>query len=137
MSFRDVFRAGGEPPPDPNEKLTDEEHKALEKLAAKVVEWKMSTPAVLFLESMKPLNWIGSQAMVFFDPFVQALFSFVDYRTLQRTLEKRESMEVMIQKIEKLDAVAYEKERKLKKERKKNRKGFWARLRGGKANGSA
>ena len=137
MSFRDVFRSGTEPPPDPNEKLTEEEHLALQKLAAKVVEWKMASPAILFLESMKPLNWIGSQAMVFFDPFVQALFSFADYRTLQRTLEKRESMEVMIQKIEKLDAETYQKEKKLKMERRKNKRGMWDWLRGRKAKDGA
>ncbi len=127
MSLRDIFR-DGQPPVDPNDKISEHEHQALHRLAAKVIEWKMAVPAIMFLESIKPLNWIGSQAMVFFEPFVHAMFSFKDYDVLQKTLEKRESVEVLIQKIEKLDADAYEKEQALKKERKKAKRGFWARF---------
>ncbi len=133
MSLSDIFRTSNSPI-DPNEKLTEKEHRALEKLANKVVEWKMAVPAILFLESVKPLNWIGSQAMVFFEPFVHALFSFPDFDILQKTLEKRESLEVLIQKIERLDAEVYEKEKAQKRERKKNRKGLFHRFKKKKTN---
>ncbi|MFQ6008563.1 MAG: hypothetical protein ACE5K8_06370, partial [Candidatus Zixiibacteriota bacterium] len=63
----------------------------------------------------KPLNFIGSQAMVFFEPIVQSLFNFKDYDTFRSALEKRESIEILLLKIEELDAVASEREKRIKK----------------------
>ena len=51
--------------------LTPEEQELLNRVAAKIVQKQMTVPAILFLESVKPLNWIGSQVMVFLDPFRQ------------------------------------------------------------------
>ena len=52
----------------------------------------MTVPAVLFLESVKPLNFVGSQAMVFFAPFVHALFEVRQWDLIQQALEKRETL---------------------------------------------
>jgi len=51
--------------------LTDEDRALLARLAAKVVVRRMAGPAILFLESMRPLNYIGSQALVFLRPFLE------------------------------------------------------------------
>ena len=59
--------------------LTPQQEEIIDRLAAKVVEWEMSVPAVLFLESMKPLNYVGSQLLVFFAPIVNSLFTIKDY----------------------------------------------------------
>ena len=95
MSFGRWFetRAGAraETPP-----LTEEEEAVLERIAAKVVEWKMTVPAILFVESVKPLNYIGAQTMVFFEPFVQTLFNLKDYDTMREMLERRENMERLL-----------------------------------------
>jgi hypothetical protein len=45
-----------------------------------VVELRMEVPAILTLEGGKPLSLLAGQAMIFFEPFVQSLFSFPDYR---------------------------------------------------------
>jgi hypothetical protein len=94
--------------------LPEEESAVLEKLAKKVVEKSMTVPAIIFLESVKPLNFIGSQAMVFFEPMVQSVFNFRDYDTLRSALEKRPTIEMLIQRIEALDAVAQVREKRVK-----------------------
>lgn len=102
--------------PDPEKPaLLAEEDAILEKLARKVVEWKMSIPAILALESVKPLNFIGSQAMVFFEPIVQAVFNIKDYDTLRCALEKRETIEILLLKIEAHDVIALARDKRIKK----------------------
>ncbi len=105
--------------------LSPQQEEILTKIAQKVVHWKMAIPAILFLESMKPLNYIGSQMMAFFEPFVQTLFSWKDYDELRRMMEERETVERLLQKIEKIDAEALTKEKQLKQERKSKRKEEW------------
>jgi len=106
---------------DPEE-IPEDELRVMDKLAERVVRWKMSVPAIIFLESVKPLNYIGSQALVFFEPIVQSLFNFKDYDTFRRAMERRENVEVLLQKIEAADAVASKREREYRKRLKKARK---------------
>ncbi len=111
--------------PDPNKSsLSPQEHALLEKLARKVVDKGMSVPAILFLESIKPLNFIGSQVLVFFEPIVQTLFNFKDYDTFRTSLEKRESIEILLLKIEERDATALAREKRIKKYVKKHKKNW-------------
>jgi hypothetical protein len=98
-----------EPSPQP-----DDEAAVLEKVAEQVVKRSMTVPAIIFFESVKPMNFIGSQAMVFFEPIVQSVFNFKDYDTLRQALEKRETLENLIQRIEALDAVHIEREKRIK-----------------------
>ena len=124
MTFRRWFdtRAGAKDEAPP---LTEHEAEVLGKVAAKVVEWKMTVPAIIFLESIKPLNYIGAQAMVFFEPFVQTLFNFKDYDTFRELMERRESVERLLLKIEELDAVALAKEKAARRQRRAARGRRW------------
>ena len=101
------------------------EAELMRRLAAKVVEWQMTVPAILFLESVKPLNYIGAQAMVFFEPIVQTVFNLKDYDTLRIMMEKRENVELLLLKIEELDAEALGKERQAKAARRAARGRRW------------
>lgn len=83
--------------------LTPRQAEIIEMLAAKVVEWKMSIPAILFLESVKPLNYVGSQVLVFFSPIVNSLFTIKDYEEFVALMEQRGSVEVLLQRIEALE----------------------------------
>lgn len=131
MNFKEWFqsRKPAEPAqPDPEADAQREaEDVILTKLATEVVEWKMTVPAILSLESVKPLNYIGAQAMVFFEPFIQTLFNLKDYDTVRVMLEKRENIERLLLKIEELDAVAFEKEKQAKAERHlaRGRRRWW------------
>lgn len=117
------FFKGSTELPDPEEKpIPEDENEVLEKLAKKAVEKGMAVPAILFLESVKPLNYIGSQTMVFFEPIIQTVFNFKDYNTLRMSLEKRETIEILLQKIEKYDSIALSREKRIKKFLKKEKK---------------
>ncbi len=81
----------------------------------KVIRWRMAVPAILFLESVKPLNYIGAQTMVFFEPIVQSIFNFRDYDVFRTAMERRENVENLLQKIEKYDALMFDWERGVRK----------------------
>jgi len=122
MPFRHIFSTQPKGAKETEKGLTPEQQEILDKIAKKVVLWKMSTPAILFLESVKPLNYIGSQMLVFFEPFVQTLFSWKEYDEFRKMMEERESVERLLQTIEKFDAEALTKEKEDKKRRKEERK---------------
>ena len=91
MFETDVFESG----------VTDERRTELiGKIAKKVVDMRMVVPAILFLESVKPLSFIGSQVMVFFQPFFRAFFSVREYDEIAVILEDRENVERLILAIE-------------------------------------
>ncbi len=82
--------------------LSEEETILFNKLAKQVVARGMGTPAILFLETSKPLGFVASQVMVFFRPFVQMVISDpVNYETLRTSLERRGTIEELIKCIEK------------------------------------
>ena len=123
MTFKEMFSLG--PEGKGKDELTPRQEEILTKIAQKVVHWKMSVPAVLFLESVKPLNYIGSQMMAFFEPFVQTLFSWKDYDEFRKMMEERGTVERLLRRIEGLDVEAQAKEKALKAERKLKRKKEW------------
>lgn len=111
--------------PIPNEGkdiFPEEELAIIEKVAKKVVEKGMTVPAIIFLESIKPLNFISAQAMIFFEPIVQTVFNLRDYDAFRSALEKRPSIELLIQKIEAMDAAASIREKRVKVFMKEERK---------------
>jgi len=73
-------------------------------LFTRIAEWLaargLETPAILFLESVRPLSFVGSQAMVFLGPFAHALFTTSDYDRLARLLERRQNLERLVRAIE-------------------------------------
>ncbi len=72
----------------------------IRKLADFVVRRNMSVPAIMFLESVRPLNFVGSQAMVFFKPIISRFFTKVEYDKLATILERREVIDLLIKEIE-------------------------------------
>ena len=92
----------------------------LDGIAAWIARRRMATPAVLFLESAKPLNFIGSQALFFFEPMVKAFVGGAGYTRFATLLERRESVEVLLQRIEEADRAerGRERERKTKPAKK-------------------
>ncbi len=81
----------------------DEQHALLENLAQWIVRRSLTTPAILFLETGKPLNFLGSQLLIAFSPFVQAFFKGEKYHKIALILEKDENVELLLQYIEKSD----------------------------------
>lgn len=83
-------------PVAPNER----ERQVVDQLAETVVRRNLTVPALLFLESSRPMNYVGSQALVFFQPMASWLFKGDSYRVFQAFLERRESIEYICRRIE-------------------------------------
>jgi hypothetical protein len=87
----------------------------MEKLAQAVVKRQLATMAVMTLETVRPLNFLGSQAMVFFQPIISMVFSTEEYERFSRILERRQSIPMLIETIEKADDARIAKEKELRK----------------------
>jgi len=71
----------------------------------------MTVPAILFLESVKPVSFIGSQALYFFEPMIRAFFTVPEYERFAALLERRDTLEALLVRIEARDATWRETER--------------------------
>ena len=70
------------------------------KIANIVIQKKMETPIILFLESVRPLNNIGSQAMHFLKPAAASIFNAAVWDELAILLEDRENIDRLLEMIE-------------------------------------
>ena len=84
--------------------LTDEDRALVEKVAAIVVKRRLTVPAILMLETGRPMNFIASQFLVFIQPFATMLLNPREYERFASILEHREGVEVLIQALSRLDA---------------------------------
>ena len=82
---------------------TDREQAVLERVCAQIVKRRLATPALLFLEMARPMNFIGAQVLHFFAPFVSVLTSAEDHKHLATFLERRGSIDYVCQQIEELE----------------------------------
>jgi hypothetical protein len=80
--------------------MSPEDQALLDRVATRVVELHMEVPAILALETARPLTVVASQALIFFEPMVQSLFRFSDYRRFTELVERRDVMEALIVRIE-------------------------------------
>ncbi len=80
--------------------LSAEDDRLLADLALAVRRRGLETPAVLWLESVRPLSYLGSQALYFCEPLLQALVPSVKLGRLAGILEERAHLERLIRHIE-------------------------------------
>lgn len=80
--------------------LDEQDRALLGRLADRILELRLETPAVLTLETAKPMSVIAGQGMLFFEPIVQAMFGLGDYRRIALLIEQRPAIEALIQMIE-------------------------------------
>lgn len=97
--------------PDPPTVLSAEQVELFAKLSDAVVRRRLTVPAVIFLESVRPLNYIGSQVMVFFSPFAHALFETRQYDLVRQALENRETLGYLCDLLEAKETAQNEQER--------------------------
>lgn len=72
----------------------------MERIADAIVKRGMAAPATLFLESMGPMNFLGSQALHFLHPIIDCAFSVKEVEQVARLLERRETISRLIVLIE-------------------------------------
>ena len=79
------------------EPMADEERDALlEKLANIIIKRKLEAPAVLFLESHRPLSFIGSQAGIAFSPFLVPFLGYDNVKDYARLMQDRTNIDRLI-----------------------------------------
>ncbi|MBU1357105.1 MAG: hypothetical protein KJ620_11115 [Candidatus Edwardsbacteria bacterium] len=94
----------------------------LAKIANQVVKRKLSVPAIMFIESVKPLSFVGSQVLIFMQPIVQAFFNRKEYDEFAVLMEDRDNVELLLQEIERQEAEWQAREKAERVEAKKQRK---------------
>jgi len=77
-----------------------EDLRLFERIAARIAELRLETPALLALESARPVSLLASQAMTFLEPVALALFRMADYRRFASLLQRREAVEALMAAIE-------------------------------------
>lgn len=132
MSEVETYFKGAHMPTRP-EDMSDGDFKLLTDLAEKIVRRRLAVPAIFFLESAKPLNYVGAQAMVFFGPFVRVLFESPNYYRYSELLEQRPTVELLLQMIEGYESAVARSEKEAKALRKSSGRRpawqFWRRRR--------
>lgn len=98
--FRHAFAVDKPGPAEPS----DAEREVVDKVCAQIVKRHLTTPSLIFLEMSRPLNYIGSQTMHFFAPFVWAVTDPRGFETFAGFLERRGSIEYICRRIEALEA---------------------------------
>ncbi len=102
---------GGLTPAEADEKLLDA-------VAERVVRMGLAVPAIFLLESTKPLSFVGSQALVFLEPFVKSIFNLASYDRFVALLEDRKNIDTLLRKIEDRDEAARAEQKRLRAEEK-------------------
>ena len=107
-----------------------QEEELIENLAKLIIKHKMETPSILFLETMKPLSFVGSTfTMMYLAPFLDVYGVNINQYAI--LFQRRENVERLLQRIEALieesDRLKKEKKEKEKKEGKerKHKWRFW------------
>jgi hypothetical protein len=82
---------------------TSEDEALLDRIAAAVVRFGMTVPAVFLLESSKPLSFVGSQFLHFLSPIVHTVLDARELDRLAVMLERRDTVEALILRIESME----------------------------------
>jgi hypothetical protein len=80
--------------------LAVEDLQLLERIAEVIVTRRMAAPATMFLESMGPMNFLGSQALHFLTPILDCAFNTKEVEQVARLLERRDTVTRLIAIIE-------------------------------------
>lgn len=80
--------------------LTAEDLALLERVAATIDKRGMAAPATVFLESMGPMSFLGSQALHFLAPILEFAFNAKEVEQVARLLERRDTVSRLIELLE-------------------------------------
>jgi hypothetical protein len=75
----------------------------VEKVSRFIGRFGLTVPAILALESMRPLSFVGSQFMHVLTPSIAVFLSVPEWEELARLLEDRRGLEVLVSGIERHD----------------------------------
>ncbi len=94
----------------------------IDKAARFIVERRLTPAALMTIESLRPLNFIGSQFMYLIMPFAELFFNPRQYQEFAALLEDDKYVKILMDRIDELDTDIWKEERKLKSLKRKNKK---------------
>ena len=74
----------------PTSALSADDVEFMERIADALVKRRLGPPAAMLLESMGPMNFLGSQALHVLTPIIECAFDGKDMERLARLLERRD-----------------------------------------------
>ena len=83
-----------------SDKICDNDKQFLIDIAKKIKSQNLNVPSIFFLEMMKPLSFISSQAMIFFGPIFSAFIKPDSYYRAAEIFENRDNVEFLLKEIE-------------------------------------
>jgi len=99
-ALKHAFAIGDTIDYEPNKKQKN----IVDKVCREVVKRKLTLPAQVMLETFRPLNYIGSQVMHFFQPIISAVLTGDGYIEFSSFLEKRGSVDYLCRRINEIEA---------------------------------
>jgi len=94
------FQRSAPPISNPTDANKPSKETLIEDVAEGICRRGMSGPAIFLLESVKPLNFIGSQVAHALTPMASLLVDWRKWESLAEALEERDTLERLISKIE-------------------------------------
>ena len=103
LNWQNMWSLEVEAPPVQQSQAMQE---VIERLAQVIVRRGMAAPALVLLDSCKPLTFLGNQLLVFLQPVVQCFFAGRDYQAFVNILADRWQVERLIVAVEDLQQQA-------------------------------
>tara|TARA_B100000579_G_C22418626_1_gene659738 strand:- start:104 stop:373 length:270 start_codon:yes stop_codon:yes gene_type:complete len=85
------------------EQISKTDLKHIQRMAKRIYDSGLSVPAILFLDMMKYVSFLGSQAMVFFGPVLTVFIQSDPYYKMAELMQDKNNIELLLQEIEKLE----------------------------------
>jgi hypothetical protein len=94
--WRNAFAVDSTEPLEP----TEPQRAVVDRVAMEVARRHLTTPALLFIEMSRPLNYIAAQAMHFFQPIAAIVLDTGGYTCFAEFLEHRGALDYLCRRIE-------------------------------------
>jgi len=83
-----------------NNELDPEKIKVLDAVAGFFKKRNISIIGTMLLESTRPLHYLGAQAMIFFEPFLNIIIKEEKLRLFRESMEDKRYVEYLLKKLE-------------------------------------
>ena len=84
----------------PSSPLSREDLELMERIADALVKRRLAAPAAMFLDSMGPMSFLGSQALHLLTPVIECALEGKDIERVARLLERRDTITRLVALIE-------------------------------------
>jgi len=98
--FKHAFAVEQQGPAQP----TERQQQVVGRVCNEIVRRHLSTPALIFLEMSRPLNFVGAQVLHFFSPFLTIFTDTNSHQEFAAFLEQRGSIDYICTQIEQLES---------------------------------